>query len=224
MAKRTDADSVFKLEVVPVASLRDHPRNYRQHPDDQLDHVIESIKEHGFYRNVVVAKDGTILAGHGVVAACRRMKMENIPVVRLNLDPESPSALKMLTGDNEISHMGVVDDRLLSDILKDIKLQAEGGLLGTGFDDMMLANLVFITRPVSEIGDIDQAKQWAGMPDFSLDGPEWQIVVSFRHKKDVKKFAELLKVRVTEDTKSIWYPQKPRDPIGSMKFVEGKPK
>jgi hypothetical protein len=54
-------------ELIAIKELKPHPRNYRSHPEDQLVHLVNSIKQHGFYRNVVVAKDNTILAGHGVV-------------------------------------------------------------------------------------------------------------------------------------------------------------
>ena len=85
-----------RSETVPLDSLQDHPRNYREHPDDQLEHLIASIKEQGFYKNVAVARDGTILAGHGVVKAARKMGLEEIPVVRLDLEPDDPKALKLL--------------------------------------------------------------------------------------------------------------------------------
>jgi ParB-like chromosome segregation protein Spo0J len=59
------AKKTFATEQASLTDLKPHPRNYRTHSDDQLKHLIQSIKEHGFYRNVVVIKDGTILAGHG---------------------------------------------------------------------------------------------------------------------------------------------------------------
>jgi len=94
---------------VPVASLKPHPVNYRKHPEDQLRHIERSVKEHGFYRNVVVARDGTILAGHGVVLAAKRLKRDKVPVIRLPLAADDLRALKVLTSDNEISRLAEVD-------------------------------------------------------------------------------------------------------------------
>lgn len=105
---------VHAPETVPLDGLAAHPRNYRRHPDDQLAHLERSIREHGFYRNVIVAKDGTILAGHGVVEAASRAGIREIPVVRLPIAPESPQALRILTGDNELMRLAEVDDRLLT--------------------------------------------------------------------------------------------------------------
>jgi hypothetical protein len=72
-------------KLVAVDDLKPHPRNYRIHPEDQLQHIIRSIQEH-FYRNVVAAREGTILAGHGVVIAARKLGLSKVPVVRLAID------------------------------------------------------------------------------------------------------------------------------------------
>src|SRR5258707_279190 len=103
----------YPVEIVAVADLKPHPQNYREHPDDELEHIVESIRANGFYRNVVVARDNTLLAGHGVVQAAKKLGKTEIPVLRLDLDPDDPKALKVLVGDNEIARMAMVDDRAL---------------------------------------------------------------------------------------------------------------
>lgn len=149
-----------------LADLKPHPRNYREHPDDQIQHLAESIREHGFYRNIVLAEDDTILAGHGVVLAAKSLGLEEGPAVRLPIKSDSPQALKVVVGDNELEHLADQNDRLLSELLKEIGETDPVGLLGTGFDEAMLANLVFVTRPASEIRDFDAAAHWAGMPEY----------------------------------------------------------
>lgn len=172
-------------ELVPLERLRPHPQNYCQHPEDQLVHLVQSIKANGLYRNVVVAKDWTILAGHGVVEAARRAGLEQVPVVRLNLAPTSTAALKVLAGDNEIGRLRDTDDRALTEILRQIK-EDDGvvGLLGTGYDDVMLAGLVMVTRPVAEIKDFNAAAEWVGMPEFDPGTPSYTISIVFRTEKE----------------------------------------
>jgi len=209
------------VENVALADLRPHPNNYREHPEDQVNHIIESIKEHGFYRNVVVAKDGTVLAGHGVVQAALRMGLEMIPVVRLDIEPLSPQALKILVGDNEISHLGMRDDRALAEMLREIKVSEGGHLLGTGFDDMMLANLVFVTRPASEISDFDAAAHWVGMPEYDEGEERLKLIVQFRSGRDRERFGKLLGFSLTDKTKSVWWPPKnSQDDLISLRFEE----
>ena len=77
-----------KIELVEIAQLKPHPRNYRDHPDDQLEHLVQSIKDNGFYRNAVVSRDSVILAGHGVVKAAQKIGLKEIPVIRLDVEFE----------------------------------------------------------------------------------------------------------------------------------------
>lgn len=210
----------FKLETVAVTELRPHPQNYRSHPEDQLVHIIESIKEHGFYRNIVIARDGTILAGHGVVEAVRKMGLEYVPVIRLNVDPGEPRALKVLTGDNEISHLGEVDDRALSEMLKIIKEADEVGLVGTGYDEAMLANLIYVTRPESEVKDFDEAAHWVGMPEYQEGEKTIKIVVNFRSMEDRAEFLNILGINgLSDSAKTTWWPFKDRNDRKALQFV-----
>lgn len=190
----------FKHELVKVADLKPHPRNYRQHPDDQLEHIVKSIEEHGFYRNVVIAEDDVILAGHGVVKAATKMGLTEVPVIRVPIASDDPKALKILTGDNETSKLGEVDDYLLTEILKEIR--ERDGLLGTGFDDMMLANLVFVTRPSSEIPDFNAALEWVGLPGYDPEDPalksDLYLVVVFRKRADRDQFVKDKKIQIKD--------------------------
>lgn len=126
-----------------LKTLKPHPRNYRGHPVDQKAHLRASLKAYGFYKNIVITPGGVILAGHGITEAAIDEGIETGPVIVLvlDIDPESPAALKIVAGDNEIGGLAEVDDRLLTEILKEIG-QSEIGLLGTGFDDATLANLI----------------------------------------------------------------------------------
>jgi hypothetical protein len=211
-------------ESVAIKDLKRHPRNYRSHPEDQLVHLRASIEKHGMYRNIVIANDGTILAGHGVVDAARSLGLTEIAARRVDFGPEDVRALEILTGDNEIDHLGVIDDRALSELLKEIKDADIDGLIGTGYDDRMLANLAFVTRPKSEIATFDAAAHWAGMPDYDDGGEEpLKITVSFRTEEDRDDFVIQSKLRIDKRearTWSTWWPFRERDDLVSLKFTE----
>jgi ParB-like chromosome segregation protein Spo0J len=131
-----------QAEIVDLASLKPHPRNYREHPDDQIEHIIASIKENGFYRNIILAKDGTILAGHGVVKASLKMGLRKSPAYRLPLEPDEPQALKILAGDNETGRLAVSDGKQLVELLKGINDIDTASLVGTGYNPMQLDELI----------------------------------------------------------------------------------
>jgi len=81
---------------VGVETLKPHPRNYKTHPEDQLLHLGASLRQNGVYKNVVIARDGTILAGYGVVEAAKKVGIEQIPVRRLDVSPDSARAVSLL--------------------------------------------------------------------------------------------------------------------------------
>ena len=52
-------------------------------------------------------------------------------------------------------------------------------------------------------------KEWKGMPEFIRfdERPYQQIIISFKTKDAVKKFAELIGQTITDKTDALWYPQ-----------------
>ncbi len=188
-------------QQTPITDLIPHPRNYRSHPDDQIEHLMASIREHGFYRNVVAARGGVILAGHGVTLAAVRLGLENVPTIHLDIDPESVQALKILAADNFVWHLAEDDDRLLTEMLKEI--QSVDDLLGTGFDELSLAALTMVTRSASEIEDFDAAAEWAGMPEFSSHPERPCLKVEFETAEEREEFVRRTGLFVTYRTSKI---------------------
>jgi hypothetical protein len=211
------------VEEMPLAHLKEHPRNYQQHPDDELDQIIASIQEHGIYRNFVVAKDNTILAGHGVVRALKKMGYTTGPGIRVPYMPDDRRALKLLIGDNEIRHLAERDDRLLTELLR--SLADADDLLGTGYDEMMLANLAFVTRPSDEIADMDAASHWVGMPEYDMDdASRIAVIVNFVNDEDKQEFCRILglefsRIGRTGPTKSVWWPRRAEEDMQSVNFT-----
>jgi ParB-like chromosome segregation protein Spo0J len=210
------------LEMADVEKLKPNPRKYREHPEDQINHLVQSIKQHGIYRNIVVAKGGVILDGHALVEAAKKSGMKRVPVMRLNIEPDSPEALKILISNNEMTKFAESDDRKLTEILRELKEKNPDGLEGTGFNEMQLANLVMVTRPAGEIGDINEAAEWIGMPEFEAIKNILKVHVSFETEEDRQKFMKSIGATVINKAVGsiwcIWYPEKKRDDINSIEF------
>jgi hypothetical protein len=213
--------SVKPSEIVKIDALKGHELNYREHHDDQINHLMQSIKQNGFYKNIVVAKDNTILAGHGIIKAAKKLGMTEVSIQKLDIDPQSPQALKILAGDNEVGRLAEIDDRSLSEILKKVKDEDIDGLLGTGYDEMMLANLVMVTRHGKEIANINEAAEWVGMPDYQAKDDVIKITIQFRSEEDREVFSNLSKLKMGKDggtTWSCWWPPKEKEDISSVKY------
>ena len=215
---------VHETETVAIENLTPHPKNYRGHPEKQIKHLMKSIQEHGFYRNIAVARDYTILAGHGVVTAATKLGLEEVPVVRLDLDPFDPLALKILAGDNEVTNLAHDDNRVLIEILNLVKeAETVDGLLGTGHDDGTLAILMASAMPPQD--DFDAAAEWQGMPEFIQEAQKSfkSMLIHFDSEESMQKFAELTELKITMKTKSSWWPAAEKASVADKRVVSTKP-
>jgi SAM-dependent methyltransferase len=210
------------IEVVPLSSLRPHPRNYREHPPDQIAHLQASLRANGFYRPVVIARDGTVLAGHGVVKAALAMGIERGPAVRLDLEPDDSRALRILAGDNEVARLAEIDDRTLTEMLRELaKLPA--GLEGTGFDEAQLAALAMVTRGADELPDLDAAAAWVGLPGYEEGEDQLKLVVLFEDEAGRAAFVEKIGATNIYRKKKTWsvrWPLSEREDVAGLRFEE----
>ena len=221
-SKKPDAPIVetYPTEIKAIDDLKLHPRNYRKHPPEQIAHLKQSLKDNKQYRNIIVADDYTILGGHGVYLAAKALGWTHLEVKRLPIDPNSAQALKILAADNEISNLAEVDDRLLTEILKEVNEEDEAGLLGTGFDEQSLAGLVMVSRPQGEIQDFDAAAHWVGMPEYEAGQRALRVTVLFEDEETRMEFGRLFGVEFTAKTDSMWYPPKSgQNDVRSLEFV-----
>lgn len=226
----TDETVMHDVRLTELSSLKPHPENYRDHPEDQIEHLAQSIREHGFYRNIVVANDLTILAGHGIALAAASLGLVQVPVAHLDLAPDDPKALKILAGDNELGRLAEINDRQLSVILKQIQEDDPIGLLGTGYDEMMLANLIFVTRPASEVSTIDEAAHWVGMPEYEPGAKLVKLILNFDTSEARDEFVTMIggddfaHKRVGEPNKEVWilrWPLTGREDPSAFRFSTG---
>lgn len=218
-------ENPFKTVRMNVSDLKPHPENYQLHPDNQLEQIMESIRQHGFYRNIVIANDNTILAGHGVVQAVKKMGKKRVPVIKLELDSTDPKAYKVMTSDNEINNLAKVNDRALTDLLKNLlEIEGNGALMGTGFDENQLAALAFTSRPASELQDQDAVAEWVGMADWEQKPEYPELSIKFDDEQSRQDFMEMIGATIINKkfgrVWSIWYPERSREDLINLKFEE----
>lgn len=104
----------LSLEEVPMDQLRQHPQNPRAADPDT---IASSLRAHGQYRAIVVAQDGTILAGNHTYQAALGLGYEKMWVHRLPLEADSRQALEILLADNRTSDLSRYDDAVLAELL-----------------------------------------------------------------------------------------------------------
>jgi len=158
----------LKVEYRPLDALTPYANNARTHSDEQIAQIAASIAEFGFVNPVLIDERGVIVAGHGRLAAAKRLGMTEIPVIELaHLSEAQRKAL--IIADNRIALNAGWDDELLKIELETLQsLEFDLDLLG--FDPAEIDDLLFgededesgdddtvpdvPENPVSESGDV----------------------------------------------------------------------
>jgi len=87
-----------KIQIVDleVAAIKVSAHTARNHPEMQIVRVVESFKVFGCVLPLVVGKDNTLIAGHAMLAAAKRLKWTHVPAVfRADLSKADARALAL---------------------------------------------------------------------------------------------------------------------------------
>jgi ParB-like chromosome segregation protein Spo0J len=71
------------IEQLQTTTLRPYARNARTHSPKQIAQIAASIREFGFNNPVLLDREGEIIAGHGRVAAAKKLGLDTVPCIRL---------------------------------------------------------------------------------------------------------------------------------------------
>ena len=125
----------MKVVNMAVDSIKPYAKNAKKHPDDQVKLIANSIKQFGFQQPIVVDKDNVIVIGHGRLLAAKRLKLAEVPVVRIeNLSENQVKALRI--ADNSVGESDWNLDLLAEEIADiDLDMSDFGIDLDLGGDD-----------------------------------------------------------------------------------------
>jgi len=91
-----------QIQQIPTESLIAYFNNVKTHPDSQIDKIISSIAEFGFTVPIVIDGGSVVIAGHGRLAAAKKMQLKTVPcIVRDDLTAAQVKALRI--ADNKVA-------------------------------------------------------------------------------------------------------------------------
>lgn len=162
--------NTLNVEYRKVEALIPYARNPRTHSDEQVAKIAASIVEYGWTNPVLVDGDNGIIAGHGRLAAARKLGLDRVPVIELaHLSPTQKRAY--VISDNRLALDAGWNEELLA--LEMAELSEVGyDLALTGFDDAEIEALLADDATASEV---DQ-EQDADEPDAADDVPNTPVV------------------------------------------------
>lgn len=111
----------WTVELVPIADLKLHPRNFRDH---DVGAIAESIRRWGPWRALVVQRSTNhILVGNGEAKAFAHLGIPVAPVRWVDVD--DANALAILLADNWIPTRGRTMDPELLEVMSDLRDERE---------------------------------------------------------------------------------------------------
>ncbi len=171
------AGTKIAIEHVQIEHLHPDSANPRTISGAELDALTRSVSEFGLIDPIVARReDGLVVAGHQRLLAARRLGLEVVPVVFLDISVERARLLNVAL--NKIS--GTFDDELLARLLADLQPVDGIDLTLTGFGEDELAQLLKSLdarekRERPEAFDLDAALDAARAATRARTGQLWAM-------------------------------------------------
>ena len=157
--------------LADINDLIPYIRNARTHSESQIAQITASIKEFGFLSPILIAEDNTILAGHGRLAAARKLGLKQVPCVKESHLTETQRRAYIIA-DNKLSLNAGWDEDMLAIELSELQ-GADFDLDLLGFDE---SELVSIFEDDKEVEDDDfDVEEELNKPCFSKAGDIWTL-------------------------------------------------
>lgn len=128
-----------KLSIVyrNVDDLIPYERNARTHSDEQIEQVVNSIKEFGWTNPILIDSEKGVIAGHGRLLAAKKMGLEQVPTIELSGLTEAQKRAYILA-DNQLALQAGWDEELLKIEIGELEkeLDFDHTILGFTADDL----------------------------------------------------------------------------------------
>jgi hypothetical protein len=140
--------NTLNVEYRKVEALIPYARNPRTHSDAQIAKIAASIVEYGWTNPVLVDGDNGIIAGHGRLAAARKLGLDQVPVIELaHLSTAQKRAL--VIADNRLALDAGWDEEMLALELAELS-EAGYDLALTGFENIEIERCWLMPRPLKQ--------------------------------------------------------------------------
>lgn len=126
----------MQIEQIGIATLIPFAKNSRTHSDAQVAQIAASIREFGFTNPVLIDEANGIIAGHGRVLAARKLKLTEVPCIRLAHLTDAQKRAYVIA-DNKLALNAGWDEAMLKLELADLKaLDFDLDLTGFNTDEI----------------------------------------------------------------------------------------
>lgn len=169
----TIAHLAKRIALWPLEELKPYANNPRTHSEAQVEQIAASIAEFGFNNPILVDKEKGIIAGHGRLAAARKLDMEQVPVVALDHLSDAQRRAYIIA-DNNLAENAGWDYDLLAQELQALELDHFDIAL-TGFTEDEIAAFSAAEEPAQTGNTDDDAVPATPDEPISKRGDIWLL-------------------------------------------------
>lgn len=160
---------MLKIEYRKAVDLTPYENNSRTHSKEQVDQIVESIKEFGFTNPILVDEKGGIIAGHGRLEAAQRLSLEEVPTITLEGLSEAQKRAYVIADNKLALNAGWDMDALIAEL--EFLQSVDFDIALTGFDSLPELEDEIDLSLLDEASDADvtDGVKKAIMVDFELE-------------------------------------------------------
>ena len=188
---------MLKIQEIFIGDLIPYVNNARTHSDEQIAQIASSIKEFGWTNPILIDGENGIIAGHGRLAAARKLGYSQVPAIQLNgLSPAQKKAL--ILADNKLALNAGWDEKLLALELEELKsLNYDLGL--TGFSEQELGELFGI----DDKNDENPYSKKVGSPVYEPKDEKPSIESLYDDERAIDLIASIKDSNLSKDEKTF---------------------
>ncbi len=194
-------DNPNGLPTIDYHELEDLQMDLKTIGREELNKLKNSIIKHGiFLPKFVWENKGKYwtLDGHQTKKALESLsteyKIPKIPIVKINAKNRQDAVEKLLIINSRYGRYNVG-----TFLLDEIEIP----------DFIEIPELGLVTQHLLSDDEFIAEEEWKGMPEYNQDDlkPIRTIYVHFKKQADINNFMKLIKQKITDKTKYIWFPE-----------------
>ena len=187
----------------PPTTLTPWVRNARTHSKKQIRQIAASIRQFGFTTPVLIDEAGTILAGHGRVAAAKLLGLTAMPCLQIEHLSEAQKRAYVLADNKLALNAGWDEDLLAVELGALLATDLDFDLGVTGFSIPEVDDLLATVTPEEPDDPADEALP-ATAPARVHRGEVWQLGVHRLICGDVRDPAVLSTLMAGEQARMVF--------------------
>lgn len=179
---------------VKINTIKENPSNPRIIKNDKFKKLVKSIQEFPEMlklRSIVVDENMVVLGGNMRLKASKAAGLKEVWI--------------------EVAE-GLTEEQKKEFIVKDNVGFGDWdwAMLGNEWNTIQITDWgLDVWENQDDKNELDANLEWTDMPEFNQENlkPKRQVIVSFKNDNDMNSFAKLLNQKITDKTKSLWYPE-----------------